>query len=157
MFSGPLKKGCITVFVIPDQVGNDEKRNDFAFRHTRESGHPFEPNVFQQAVSSKLRMGRTAIFGIPDQAWKDKKRPFLRWLLLPVLMTGLSSPSLGCAVCFGNQESSLTQGMNMGILALLGFILPVLLGMASFVGYLAWRAHHPLQVDESVSSFEPRD
>ena len=48
--NSPLKKGCTTVFWIPDQVGNDEKRNVFAFRHTRESGHPTEPSVFQQAA-----------------------------------------------------------------------------------------------------------
>ena len=55
MINSPLKKGCITFFRIPDQVGNDEKRNDLAFRHTREGGYPTEPSVFQQAVKDHAR------------------------------------------------------------------------------------------------------
>ena len=43
---------------IPDQVGNDEKRNDFAFRHTREGGYPTEPSVFQQAAKVPMQHGK---------------------------------------------------------------------------------------------------
>ena len=35
-----------------------------------------------------------------------------------------------CAVCYGNPESPMTHGMNMGVLTLLGFISFVLLIIA---------------------------
>ena len=34
----------------------------------------------------------------------------------------LSSVVLPCAVCYGNPESPMSHGMNMGVLTLLGFI-----------------------------------
>jgi len=58
--------------------------------------------------------------------------------------------ALGCAVCFGADGHAMTEGMNMGILALLGFVLPVLGGFATFIGYLAWRANHPLEIEEGT-------
>jgi hypothetical protein len=59
--------------------------------------------------------------------------------------------ALGCAVCFGAEGHAMTEGMNMGILALLGFILPVLGGFAGFIGYLAWRSNHPLELEEGIT------
>lgn len=35
-----------------------------------------------------------------------------------------------CAVCYGNPESPLSHGMNMGVLTLLGFIIFLLLIIA---------------------------
>ncbi|MCB1214446.1 MAG: hypothetical protein KDK66_03100 [Deltaproteobacteria bacterium] len=73
-------------------------------------------------------------------------------LLFMVLALGtIAESACGCAVCFGDQNHSMTQGMNMGILALLGFIFPVLGGFATFIGYLAWRANHPLEIEAGVS------
>ena len=45
---------------------------------------------------------------------------------------------LACAVCIGNTESSLRDGMNAGILALLGFALFMIASFAAFFIYL-WR------------------
>jgi hypothetical protein len=45
---------------------------------------------------------------------------------------------LACAVCLGNTDSSLRDGMNAGILALLGFALFMIVSFAAFFVYL-WR------------------
>ena len=50
-------------------------------------------------------------------------------LLLPVV-------GFGCEVCRGNPNSSLTAGMDMAILTLLGVIVSVLGGFGSFFIYL---------------------
>ena len=40
--------------------------------------------------------------------------------IIPInIVPGLLFP---CAVCFGNPESPMTHGMNMGVLTLIGFI-----------------------------------
>ena len=49
-------------------------------------------------------------------------------------------PVMACAACFGASDSALAKGMNMGIFALLGVIVMVLGGIASFFVYLARRA-----------------
>lgn len=52
----------------------------------------------------------------------------------------LASPSkaLACTVCIGNTESLLRDGMNAGVLALLGFALFMMVTFAAFFIYL-WR------------------
>jgi hypothetical protein len=45
-----------------------------------------------------------------------------------------------CAACFGKSDSELALGMNMGIFSLLGVVVCVLGGIASFFIYLARRA-----------------
>jgi len=52
----------------------------------------------------------------------------------------LPHPVLACAACFGASDSSMAKGMNMGIFALLGVIVLVLGGIASFFVFLARRA-----------------
>jgi len=74
--------------------------------------------------------------------------PLLRKLswLGAVLAFIASSPCLhACAACFGKSDSNLAKGMNMGIFALLGVIVAVLAGIASFFVFLARRAgaSHP--------------
>ena len=57
------------------------------------------------------------------------------------LLALLGSPgALACATCFGRSEAPLAEGMNMGILVLLGFILTVLAAFATFFVFLARRA-----------------
>lgn len=46
---------------------------------------------------------------------------------------------LACAACFGKTDDRLAQGMNAGILTLLGIILAVLFGVAAFFVYVARR------------------
>ncbi len=75
----------------------------------------------------------------------------IRFLLLIFSLGVIAESSFGCAVCFGDQNHSMTQGMNMGILALLGFIVPVLGGFATFIGYLVWRANHPLEAQSKIT------
>ncbi|MCL4180238.1 MAG: hypothetical protein KJ072_21155 [Verrucomicrobia bacterium] len=54
---------------------------------------------------------------------------------------GALSSAQACATCFGASDSAMAQGMNMGIMSLLGVIGTVLLGVVGFFGYLAWRAN----------------
>lgn len=51
---------------------------------------------------------------------------------------GVPADALACAVCIGNTQSSLRDGMNAGILALLGFALFIIVCFAVFFIYL-WR------------------
>lgn len=53
---------------------------------------------------------------------------------------GLPSNVLACAVCLGNTQSSLRHGMQMGILALLGFAAFMIVSFAVFFIYLARKA-----------------
>jgi hypothetical protein len=48
--------------------------------------------------------------------------------------------ALACPVCFGQSDSPLAKGVNMGVLFLLGMITAVLIAFASFMIYLARRA-----------------
>ena len=48
--------------------------------------------------------------------------------------------ALACSVCFGQSDSPLAKGMNMGIFLMLGFTGAVLAGFASFFVYLIRRA-----------------
>jgi len=48
--------------------------------------------------------------------------------------------AFACPVCFGQSDSPLAKGVNMGVLFLLGMITAVLIGFASFMIYLARRA-----------------
>lgn len=54
--------------------------------------------------------------------------------MLAVGLTGLltSSQALACATCYGASDSPMAQGMNWGILVLLGFIGSVLAGIVAF-------------------------
>lgn len=76
----------------------------------------------------------------------------IRRIAIPALAALVLLPleALGCSVCFGDPNSTMTHGMNMGILTLLLFILPVLGGFGFFVGYLVWRANHPLESESAI-------
>ena len=61
------------------------------------------------------------------------------------LLTGLAvlllgQPALACSVCFGDPNSQMTQGVQAGVLVLLGVIGTVLLGLASLLIFWARRA-----------------
>ena len=53
---------------------------------------------------------------------------------------GLPADALACVVCLGNTESSLRDGMNAGIFALLGFAGFMIVSFAIFFIYLARKA-----------------
>ena len=48
--------------------------------------------------------------------------------------------ALACPVCFGQSDSPLAKGVNMGVLFMLETITAVLIAFASFMIYLARRA-----------------
>ena len=51
----------------------------------------------------------------------------LNIIILINLLPGILFP---CAVCYGNPESPLSHGMNMGVLTLMGFIIFILIIIA---------------------------
>lgn len=67
-------------------------------------------------------------------------------------MTAGSLEGQACATCFGASDAPMAQGMNMGILALLGVVGFVLSGVAAFFGYLGWRASRvaALELDDEL-------
>jgi hypothetical protein len=67
-------------------------------------------------------------------------------------MLGMPVDLYACAVCLGNTNSSLRDGMNAGILALLGFALFMIVSFAAFFVYL-WRKSKA--ADQSSQEGEP--
>jgi hypothetical protein len=65
-----------------------------------------------------------------------------RVLRLAATLALVAAPrvALACPVCFGQSDSALAKGVNMGVLFLLGTITAVLVGFASFMIHLARRA-----------------
>lgn len=50
-----------------------------------------------------------------------------------ICLAGLaSSKALACATCYGASDSPLAQGMNWGIMVLLGFVGMVMTGIVAF-------------------------
>ena len=67
-----------------------------------------------------------------------------RWAgraLLVALMLAVPRAALACPVCFGQSDSPMAQGVNMGIYFLLAVVVGVLAAFASFFVYLARRAN----------------
>jgi len=71
--------------------------------------------------------------------------PLLALLLQP-------GAAFGCAACFGQSGSPLAQGMNWGIMVLLGFISCVLLGVTAFFIYIVRRANTLAAQPELIST-----
>jgi len=61
-------------------------------------------------------------------------------LLAGAILSCSGPKAFACAACFGQSDSRMAQGMNMGIFALLLVITAVLGGVASFFIYLARRS-----------------
>lgn len=53
------------------------------------------------------------------------------------VVLALPPSAQACAACYGASDSPLAQGMNMGILFLLGVIGSVLVGIAAFFVFVA--------------------
>jgi hypothetical protein len=58
---------------------------------------------------------------------------------------------IACATCFGAPDSSMTQGMNMAIVTLLGVTGVVLGGFAWMIVYLVRRARRYQATEEIIS------
>ena len=65
-------------------------------------------------------------------------------LLATALMLAGQTPSvLACATCYGASDSAMAQGMNWGIMVLLGVIAVVLSGITGFFVYIAKKTGKP--------------
>jgi hypothetical protein len=63
------------------------------------------------------------------------------WFIVAALMFAATSPmASACTACFGQSDSNMAKGMNMGIAVLLLVITCVLCGVAGFFVYLAKRS-----------------
>jgi hypothetical protein len=62
-------------------------------------------------------------------------------LITAALITAPSAHA--CAACYGQSDSAMAQGMNWGIMALLGVIGFVLAGLTSFFVFINRRAANP--------------
>jgi hypothetical protein len=62
--------------------------------------------------------------------------------VLTVLAAMLASPTgaLACAACFGKSDSNMAKSVNAAIFSLMGVIVTVLIGAASFMVFLSRRA-----------------
>ena len=64
----------------------------------------------------------------------------MRNVLLTTLMLTVPRIALACPVCFGQSDSPMAQGVNMGSFFLLGVVGCVLAAFAAFMVYLARRS-----------------
>lgn len=60
---------------------------------------------------------------------------------LGLIVLATQQSALACATCYGASDSPLAQGMNMGIMVLLGFIFCVLAAVTGFFVYIVRRAN----------------
>jgi hypothetical protein len=63
----------------------------------------------------------------------------MRHVMLAAALLVVPRAALACPVCFGQSDSPMANAMNLGILALLGCIVAVLGGFATFMVYLGRR------------------
>lgn len=64
----------------------------------------------------------------------------IRRSLLTAFLLAAPRAALACPVCFGQNDSPLAKGVNMGIFMMLGVVGVVLAAFASFFVYLMRRA-----------------
>jgi len=69
--------------------------------------------------------------------------PTLKKISLAALLLAVTASQsvFACATCYGASDSPLAQGMNWGIMTLLGFISFVLLGVVAFFIFIVRRAN----------------
>lgn len=80
----------------------------------------------------------------------NRMKSFLLFALTGALVQFASAPVQACTACFGQSDSALAKGMNMGIFALLLVITSVLCGIAGFFVFVARRT---AQLEEVPSHF----
>ena len=64
----------------------------------------------------------------------------MRHTIVTALIVLAPRAALACPVCFGQNDSPLASAMNLGILAMLGVVVGVLAGFATFFIHLVRRA-----------------
>ena len=75
---------------------------------------------------------------------KTMRPPRLAPLLALLLATCLPHAAQACAVCFGNEDTPVTQAANGAILFMLAILVPVLGSFLGFIVYLVRRQAQPL-------------
>jgi len=75
-----------------------------------------------------------------------------RLLLIAAVVLASRPAALACATCYGASDSPLAQGMNWGIMVLLGFIFSVLLAVTGFFIFIVRRANALAAAAEPVST-----
>jgi hypothetical protein len=78
----------------------------------------------------------------------------IRAIILAALAALLASPTgaFACAACFGKSDSSMAKSVNAAIFSLMGVVVTVLIGAASFFVFLSRRAAAASQTDEDPST-----
>jgi hypothetical protein len=71
-----------------------------------------------------------------------RRAPAEQWVIPVVwaIFLAAANPAGACSACFGQSDSRLAQGMNMGILSLLVVVIFVLSSIGAFFIYLARRS-----------------
>jgi len=87
-----------------------------------------------------LAFGGGAVLVVYANRFLAKMRKFALAAVLSAGTVGSPGEALACTICLGNTDSLLRNGMNMGILALLGFTGFILVSFAAFFIYLVRRA-----------------
>jgi hypothetical protein len=64
----------------------------------------------------------------------------MRVLLTTLILASAPRLALACPVCFGQNDSPLAKGVNMGIFFMLGIVAVMLTAFAGFFIYLSRRA-----------------
>lgn len=79
-------------------------------------------------------------------------RRFVSPLVMALAVLALSRSDLwACAACFGQSDSAMAKGMNMGIFALLLIITSVLAGISGFFVFLIRRSSQLAESQHPVS------
>ena len=69
------------------------------------------------------------------------KRRIKTALLLATIGLLVNQEAFACATCYGESDSNMATGVSWGILTLMVVVYCVLIGIASFFGYLIYRSH----------------
>jgi hypothetical protein len=64
----------------------------------------------------------------------------------------MASPAVqACAACFGKSDSNMAKSVNAGIFSLMGVVVTVLAGAASFFVFLSRRAAQAAQAEQAAA------
>jgi heme/copper-type cytochrome/quinol oxidase subunit 2 len=75
-------------------------------------------------------------------------------LAAAAVVAGFASPAsaLACAACFGKSDSNMARSLNAGIFSLMGVIVTVLVGAASFFVFVSRRAAAEAKAEKTGKS-----
>jgi len=97
-------------------------------------------NDFPRQLEARVRLTDVQVAEVSSSGLRHSL-VIRRSSLVIFALIALAAPSaFACATCYGASDSPLAQGMNWGIMVLLGFIGAVLLAVVSFFIYIARRA-----------------